>query len=55
MDLPKEFYDITIAITVVAVGFAFIAYLTRNSTNFRSSRNRKARRQHQAIKFFADK
>ena len=55
MDLPKEFYDITIAISVVAVGLALVAYLTRNSTNFRSSRNRKARKQHQAKKFFADK
>ncbi|MFK7811354.1 MAG: hypothetical protein AB8B59_02600 [Maribacter sp.] len=46
MDLPFEVYDIAIAISFVAAGMVLVAYLTRNSTNFRSSRNRKARRQH---------
>lgn len=46
MELPTEIYDISIAISLVAAAMGLVAYLTRNSTNFRSSRNRKARKQH---------
>lgn len=47
MDLPNEIFDIGIAVSFVAAGFVLVAYLTRNSTNFRSSRNKRARKQHQ--------
>lgn len=46
MELSTEVYEISIAIGFVAAGLALVAYLTKDSTNFRSSRNRKARKQH---------
>ena len=46
MDLPIELFDIGITISFVAAGIALVAYLTKDSTNFRSSRNKKARKQH---------
>lgn len=45
MELPTEIYDISIAIGCVAAGLALVAYLTKDSINFRSSRNRRARKQ----------
>ena len=46
MELSNEVYDILIAVGLITVGFTIVAYMTRNSKNFRSSRNRKARKQH---------
>ncbi|WP_273567133.1 hypothetical protein [Maribacter halichondriae] len=46
MDLPNEIYDIVITIGLVAAGIVLVTYLTRKSRNFRSSRNKKARKQH---------
>jgi hypothetical protein len=46
MDLPNEVYDILYPILIISAGFVLLAYMTRKSKNFRSSRNRKARKQH---------
>jgi hypothetical protein len=45
MNLPEEFYQITILIIAVSVLFGFAIYFTRKGKNFRSSRNKRARRQ----------
>ena len=45
MNIPEEALDITIYIAIVAAGMAFVAYFTRKGRNFRSSRNKKARKQ----------
>jgi hypothetical protein len=45
MDLPKEFFDILYPILIISVGFALVAYMTRKSKNFRSSRNKRAKKQ----------
>jgi hypothetical protein len=45
MNLPEEAYDIFIYIAVIGVGMALVAYFTRKSRNFRSSRNKRARKQ----------
>lgn len=47
MELPNEFFDFLYTFIFVCVGFGLVAYLTRYSKNFRSSRNKKARKQHQ--------
>jgi hypothetical protein len=46
MELPKEFFDILYPVVFVSIGLALVAYLTRYSRNFRSSRNKKARKQY---------
>ena len=46
MEFTNEMYQITIAIIVLAVLMAVAAYFTKSGRNFRSSRNRKARKQH---------
>jgi hypothetical protein len=45
MALSKEFFDILYPILIISVGFALVAYMTRKSKNFRSSRNKRARKQ----------
>lgn len=45
MNLPDEFYHIIILIIAVSVGMTFVHYFTKNGRNFRSSRNKKARKQ----------
>jgi hypothetical protein len=45
MDLSKEFFDILYPILIISVGFALVAYMTRKSKNFRSSRNKRAKKQ----------
>ena len=43
MNLPEDFYQIIILVTVVGIAMSLVSYFTRSSKNFRSSRNRKAR------------
>ena len=45
MDLPNEFYEITIAVILISVVMTVVSYLTKHSRNFRCSRNRRARKQ----------
>ena len=44
MDLPSEAYEIIIVVILISVAMVFVSYLTKNSSNFRSSRNRRARK-----------
>ena len=44
MNLPDEFFDITIIVTLVGIAMALVHYITRDSRDFRGSRNRRARR-----------
>ena len=46
MNLPDYIYEITISILVIAVLWVFVAFFTKKDRNFRSSRNRKARKQY---------
>ncbi|WP_386100113.1 hypothetical protein [Winogradskyella maritima] len=46
MNIPEEAYQIIILIILVSIAMCLVAYFTKDSRNFRSSRNRKARRQH---------
>jgi Tfp pilus assembly protein PilV len=46
MELPNEALYIMIPVILLAGALALVGYLTKNSRNFRSSRNRRARRQH---------
>jgi len=45
MDWPLEFYYILVTIVFLAIAMALVGYLTKSSRNFRSSRNKKARKQ----------
>ena len=45
MDLPNEVLDIMIPVILVAGAIAFVGYFTKSGMNFRSSRNKKARKQ----------
>jgi len=45
MNIPEEAYDILIYVAVIGVTWAIVIYITRKSRNFRSSRNKKARKQ----------
>jgi hypothetical protein len=45
MDLPIEIVYLMISIIVLAGALALVGYLTKGSRNFRSSRNRRARKQ----------
>ncbi len=45
MNLPSEAYEIFIAVIIIGVAMTLVHYLTHRSRNFRSSRNKKARKQ----------
>ena len=45
MNIPEEAYQITILVIVIGIAIAFVSYFTKSGRNFRSSRNRKARKQ----------
>lgn len=45
MNLPEEFYQIVILVILVSVAMTVVSYWTKSGRNFRSSRNKKARRQ----------
>jgi len=45
MNIPQEALDILIYISAIGVVWAIVIYITRKSRNFRSSRNKKARKQ----------
>ncbi|WP_298550942.1 hypothetical protein [uncultured Algibacter sp.] len=45
MNIPEEAYQILILVIIVGVAMALVSYFTRSGRNFRSSRNRKARKQ----------
>lgn len=46
MNIPEEAYDIFIIIGVIGAVWAFVIYFTKSGRNFRSSRNKKARKQY---------
>jgi len=46
MNISAEAYEVLIIVGVIAAAMAITGYLTHNSRNFRSSRNKKARKQH---------
>ena len=45
MDLPSEAYEVIIVVIVIAVAMTLVGYWTKRGRNFRSSRNKKARKQ----------
>jgi hypothetical protein len=45
MNIPQEALDILIYISTIGVVWAIVIYITRKSSNFRSSRNKKATKQ----------
>lgn len=45
MELPSEAHEIIIIIIIISVAMILVTYLTNGSRNFRSSRNKKARKQ----------
>ena len=45
MNIPSEAYEIIIAVILISVAMVLVGYLTNSSRNFRSSRNKKARKQ----------
>lgn len=45
MNLPEDFYQVIILLIIISLVWTFAAYFTKNGKNFRSSRNKKARRQ----------
>jgi len=45
MNLPDDFYQFIILIIAICVLWAFVVYYTKRGRNFRSSRNKRARRQ----------
>ena len=47
MNLPSEAIEIIILVCVIGVGMYFVSFITKGSRNFRSSRNRRARKQDQ--------
>ena len=44
MDFPIEAFDVLIPVSMLVVGLALIGYITKGSRNFRSSRNKRARK-----------
>ena len=40
MNLPNEFFELLIPVILVSVGLALVAYLTKGSRNFSSSRKK---------------
>ena len=49
MNLPEGFYQITILIIAMGVLWALVVFFTKRGRNFRSSRNKRARKQFQKI------
>lgn len=45
MNIPSEAYEIIIAVILISVAMTLVSYLTKRSRNFRSTRNRRARKQ----------
>ncbi len=45
MNIPSDAYEIIIAVILIAVAMTFVGYSTNRSRNFRSSRNKRARKQ----------
>jgi len=45
MNIPQEALNLFIYISAIGVVWAIVIYITRKSRNFRSSRNKKARKQ----------
>jgi len=45
MDLPEEVLYMMVTIIAISLAVGLVGYLTKDSRNFRSSRNRKARKQ----------
>lgn len=45
MDLPSEAYEIIITVILISVAMTLVGYYTKGSRNFRSSRNKRARKQ----------
>ncbi|GEQ84584.1 hypothetical protein ULMS_00920 [Patiriisocius marinistellae] len=45
MNLPSEAYEIIIAVILISVAMVLVNYITKRSRNFRSTRNKKARKQ----------
>ncbi len=47
MESQSEVIYLMVTVTIVTAALGLLAYMTKDSRNFRSSRNRKARKQHQ--------
>jgi hypothetical protein len=47
MDIPTEAYEILIAVVLISAAMIFVSFFTKRGRNFRSSRNKKARKQDQ--------
>ncbi|MDB9721349.1 hypothetical protein OAA67_05705 [Winogradskyella sp.] len=45
MNIPSEAYDIIVTVIVIAVAMTLVGYFTNRSRNYRSSRNKRARKQ----------
>lgn len=45
MDLPVEVLYMMVTVIALSLALGLVGYLTKDSRNFRSSRNRKARKQ----------
>ena len=45
MDIPGEAYEIIIVIILISAAMIFVSYFTKRGRNFRSRRNKKARKQ----------
>jgi len=45
MNLPDDFYQFFILIGAICVLWTFVIFFTKKGRNFRSSRNKRARRQ----------
>lgn len=45
MNIGEEFFEIIIIIAAICVVWTFVIYFTKNGKNFRSSRNKRARKQ----------
>ncbi len=46
MEAPTEVIYLMVTVTIVAAALGLLGYMTKDSRNFRSSRNKKARKQH---------
>ena len=45
MNLPSEAYEIIIAVILISVAMILVSYWTKSGRNFRSTRNKRARKQ----------
>jgi hypothetical protein len=45
MNIPDEAFDVLVIVAVVGAAMAFVGYFTKKGRNFRSSRNKRARKQ----------